>query len=195
MTTLRDMMRDTAARDFLVGAELVCTRGHIAQTDSQAALALGEKFVESDRIDWVAITDNAGGHPMMSPDFLGRRLHDKGKAVVINLTCKDLNRNALESTAWRLASEGLDNINCLTGDYPVDGYGGVAAPVFDLDSTTLIKMLHDMNAGLRVPSRKSQPRRALAKREPQRFDRVSCRPTRCPATRPSRPTVSARSGA
>ena len=54
--------------------------------------------------------------------------------MVVHLTCKDMNRNGLESAAWRYASEGFDNILAITGDYPTGGFGGTAEPVFDLDS-------------------------------------------------------------
>ena len=54
-----------------------------------------------------------------------------GKEVVIHLTCKDLNRNGLESEAWMLNSEGFHNILAMTGDYPAAGDGGLAKPVFD----------------------------------------------------------------
>jgi methylenetetrahydrofolate reductase (NADPH) len=91
---------------------------------------------------------------MLPPDWLGRILRDKGSQVVIHLSCKDLNRNGLESAAWRYAAEGFVNILALTGDYPVAGHGGLAHPVFDLDSVSLIAMLQAMNQGLQVPGRK-----------------------------------------
>ena len=62
------------------------------------------------------------------------RWPSRGSQVVLHLTCKDLNRNGLEAAAWRYASEGFDNILAITGDYPTTGFGGPAAPVFDLDS-------------------------------------------------------------
>jgi len=70
--------------------------------------------------------------------------------VIIHLACKDWNRNALESRGWKLASEGFDNVLCLSGDYPLAGYGGTAAPVFDIDSVGLLKLYTDLNAGLHI---------------------------------------------
>jgi methylenetetrahydrofolate reductase (NADPH) len=70
--------------------------------------------------------------------------------VIIHLACKDWNRNALESRGWKLASEGFDNVLCLSGDYPLAGYGGTAAPVFDIDSVGLLKLYTDMNGGLHI---------------------------------------------
>ena len=68
--------------------------------------------------------------------------------MIIHLSCKDWNRNALESRGWKLGSEGFRNVLCMSGDYPVTGHRGHAAPVFDIDSVGLIGLLAEMNAGL-----------------------------------------------
>jgi len=48
----------------------------------------------------------------------------------------------------------------LSGDYPVTGYEGAAAPVFDTDSVGLLRMLEDMNEGtLRMPPGDESPER------------------------------------
>jgi methylenetetrahydrofolate reductase (NADPH) len=90
---------------------------------------------------------------MMAPTTLGKPILYAGKEVLIHLSCKDLNRNSLESTAWQLASEGFHNILALSGDYPGAGYHGNARPVFDLDSVGLLSLLQEMNAGLGVGGR------------------------------------------
>jgi methylenetetrahydrofolate reductase (NADPH) len=74
----------------------------------------------------------------MAPQALAKPILYAGKEVVIHLTCKDLNRNGLESEAWQLSSDGFHNVLAMTGDYPVGGDGGTAKPVFDLDSIGLI---------------------------------------------------------
>ena len=71
-----------------------------------------------------------------------------------------MNRNGLESAAWRYASEGFQNILAITGDYPTGGFGGRAEPVFDFDSVALITLLRSMNEGLNVLGREAaSPRR------------------------------------
>jgi methylenetetrahydrofolate reductase (NADPH) len=100
--------------------------------------AFSNDLVASPAIDWISITDNAGGHPQLAPLALGRPILYAGKEVVIHLTCKDLNRNGLESEAWMLNSEGFYNILAMTGDHPVGGSEGLAKPVFDIDSIGLI---------------------------------------------------------
>ena len=85
---------------------------------------------------------------MLSPDTLGTDLISRGQEVIIHLSCKDWNRNALESRGWKLGSEGFDNVLALSGDYPVTGHRGLAAPVFDIDSVGLLSLFSEMNEGL-----------------------------------------------
>ena len=85
---------------------------------------------------------------MLSADTLGTDLISRGQEVIIHISCKDWNRNALQSHAWKLASEGFRNVLALSGDYPTSGYGGEAAGVFDTDSVGLLQMMSDMNSGL-----------------------------------------------
>ena len=137
---------------FIYGAELVTTRGIPESKTPPKLVELGEALAVDPRIAWVSITDNPGGNPMLPADWLANILKPRGKQLVIHLTCKDLNRNGLESAAWRYAAEGFNNILVLTGDYPAAaGFQGQALPVFDLDSVSLITMLQAMNEGLEVP--------------------------------------------
>src|SRR5262249_49497533 len=80
---------------------------------------------------------------------LGTDLISRGQEVIIHLSCKDWNRNALESRGWKLGSEGFNNVLALSGDYPVVGHKGLAAPVFDIDSVGLLSLFSEMNEGLR----------------------------------------------
>ena len=93
------------------------------------------------------------------PTRSGTDLVARGQEVVIHLSCKDWNRNALESRAWKLSSEGFDNVLALSGDYPITGHRGLAAPVFDIDSVGLISLLAEMNEGLRDTRKPGRPAR------------------------------------
>jgi methylenetetrahydrofolate reductase (NADPH) len=145
MQTLREKLEQTD--EFVVGVELVSIRGSMAERSAVKARTFANQLVECPRIDWISVTDNAGGNPQLAPQALGKPILYAGKEVVIHLTCKDLNRNGLESEAWSLNSEGFFNILAMTGDYPVSGNEGMAKPVFDLDSVGLISMLSRMNQG------------------------------------------------
>ncbi len=146
MQTLREKLEQSSR--FLLGTELVSVRGGMAERSAVKARDFANRLIESPIIDWISITDNAGGNPQLAPTALGKPILYAGKEVVIHLTCKDLNRNALESEAWLLHSEGFNNILAMTGDYPVAGNGGSAKPVFDIDSVGLISLLEQMNRGL-----------------------------------------------
>jgi methylenetetrahydrofolate reductase (NADPH) len=152
--TLRERLDD--ANRFLVGSELVSVRGSMSQHSAIKARGFANDLVACDDIDWISITDNAGGNPQLAPTALGKPILYAGKEVVIHLTCKDLNRNAIESEAWLLHSEGFQNILAMTGDYPNTRGGGTAKPVFDIDSVALVTKLTEMNRGLALDDRKAE---------------------------------------
>ena len=156
MTPLSNILSDPT--HFARGVELVTTRGTMGETKATATRDFASELARADAIDWVSITDNAGGNPQLSPVALGKPLLYAGKEVLVHLSCKDMNRNALESTAWAMASEGFNNILALSGDYPASGYSGAAKPVFDIDSIGLLKLLSDMNDGLGVALPRNQVR-------------------------------------
>jgi len=133
---------------FVRIVELVTTRGTLSDTNSSRVNALASGLAELGTVDALSITDNAGGHPALAPETLGLKLRERNQEVIIHLSCKDLNRNGLESRAWSLASAGLENLLCVSGDYPAGGYSGRAKPVFDLDSVALLDMLDEMNQGV-----------------------------------------------
>ncbi len=146
--TLRYLLQETDT--FVTCVELVTSRGTITERDGRRMLALARKLTDNPGIHALSITDNPGGNAMMGADTLGTDLISRGQEVIIHLSCKDWNRNALQSRGWQLASEGFNNILALSGDYPTDGYHGQASPVFDTDSVGLLKMFTDMNAGMKV---------------------------------------------
>ena len=134
---------------FVVAAEIVTSRGLISADGGARVLELSRALAADPRVDVLSITDNPGGHAMLAPDALGTDMISRGQEVIIHLACKDWNRNALESRGWQLASQGFHNVLALSGDYPVAGHRGLAAPVFDIDSVGLLNLLSEMNAGLR----------------------------------------------
>jgi methylenetetrahydrofolate reductase (NADPH) len=133
---------------FAVAVELVTSRGVITTATSRATIEMAHELAGDPRIDVISITDNPGGHAMLAPDTFGTDLVSRGQEVIIHLACKDWNRGALESRGWKLASEGFNNVLALSGDFPLHGYRGAPAPVFDIDSVGLLKLFSDMNEGL-----------------------------------------------
>ncbi|MCC6222055.1 MAG: methylenetetrahydrofolate reductase C-terminal domain-containing protein [Thermoleophilia bacterium] len=143
---LRELLAD---RDrFVIAAELVTSRGLITAEAGRRVLGLARDLAAHPRIDVVSITDNPGGNPMLAPDTVASELAGLGQEAIVHVSCKDLNRSALQSRGWKLASEGLRNVLCLTGDYPIAGYRGQARPVFDIDSVGLLRLYTELNAEL-----------------------------------------------
>ncbi len=140
-----------SADGFAVAVEIETSRGLAMEGGARHALELAEQCADSSLVDALCFTDNPGGNPHLTPETLGRRLLEHGGAeAVINLSCKDYNRNGLESRLWALATRGFNNLLCLSGDYPVAGFSGQAQPVFDTDSVGLLEMIRRMNEGMSV---------------------------------------------
>jgi len=92
---LRELL--TTEEGFPVGVELVSTRGSMRAEQSLKVREFAEALTYSDKVNWVSITDNAGGNPQLAPITLGTPIIYAGKEVIVHLTCKDLNRHGLES--------------------------------------------------------------------------------------------------
>lgn len=144
--SLRYLLQNTDT--FVNCVELVTSRGLITERSGRRVLELARGLAQNPQIHALSITDNPGGNAMLSADTLGTDLIARGQEVIIHLSCKDWNRNALQSHGWKLASEGFNNILTLSGDCPTGGYKGQAGGVFDIDSVGLLKMYSDMNSGL-----------------------------------------------
>jgi len=152
MSRLKELL--LAGSEFIVTCELVPGRGHQGKAIDRI-IEFGRKVASTDvPIHAVSITDNPGGNPALSPDVLGRELMELGVEPLVHFSCRDVNRNMMESRASALARSGLNNLLVVTGDYPVGGFDGLAKPIFDLDAVQAIRLLKSMNAGLEVPGRK-----------------------------------------
>lgn len=145
------MLREALARgEFVYSTEMVPGRGSGGPA-VDAVAAFARRIAESGLpIRSISVTDNPGGNPAIAPDAVAREILAAGVDPIVNFACRDYNRNALESRMTALARAGIENILAVTGDYPESGYGGVARPVFDLDSVQSITYLKAMNAGLPV---------------------------------------------
>jgi methylenetetrahydrofolate reductase (NADPH) len=129
--------------------ELVPGRGSRGKTQDDI-LRIAEKAAQAKLIHAVTITDNPGGHPALSPDVIGLEISRLGIDPIIHFTCKDKNRNQIESILYSLDRIGISNLLVMTGDFPLYGFEGKAKPVFDLDSIQLLHLINEMNKGLEI---------------------------------------------
>jgi methylenetetrahydrofolate reductase (NADPH) len=131
---------------FTLTFELVPSRGGRSKKHART-LEMARRIARDGRIQAVSITENAGGHSALSPEVLGVEIRDMGLEVIIHFSCKDKNRNQMESILFAWDRLRLRNLLVITGDYPQPGYQGLPKPVFDLGSVHVLDLLGRMNQG------------------------------------------------
>ena len=72
---------------------------------------------------------------------------EKGLEPVLQMTCRDRNRLALQSDLLSARVLGIENVLALTGDLPALGDQPQAKPVYDLDSVQLLWVIKRLNEG------------------------------------------------
>ena len=98
-------------------------------------------------VDAINVTDNQGANVRISPLAPAALLTREGIEPILQLTCRDRNRLAIQSELLAAASLGITNILSLSGDYISFGDHPGAKPVFDLDSVQLLQTIASLNAG------------------------------------------------
>ncbi|MHC4622614.1 MAG: methylenetetrahydrofolate reductase [Planctomycetota bacterium] len=76
-----------------------------------------------------------------------RLLLDRGLEPILQMTCRDRNRLALQSDLLSAFGLGIRNVLCLTGDHPTLGDHPEAKEVFDLDSVQLLEAAKTLQEG------------------------------------------------
>jgi methylenetetrahydrofolate reductase (NADPH) len=109
--------------------------------------------------DAINVTDGASARAQMSALAAAAILVQHGCEPILQFTCRDRNRIALQSDLIGAAALGVRNVLTLTGDDPRAGDQPEAKPVFDLDSRTLIETTvgirdrHELPSGRKVAGR------------------------------------------
>lgn len=66
---------------------------------------------------------------------------------VLQMTCRDRNRIAIQSDLLGAHALGIRNLLVMTGDHPIWGDHREAKPVYDIDSSIMIKVVKNLNEG------------------------------------------------
>lgn len=93
----------------------------------------------------INLTDGAGARVRLSSLGAAIHLRQLGIEPILQMTCRDRNRIAMQSDLLTAAAFGIESVLTLTGDGVAAGDQPGAKPVFDLDSTTFLMMLRDMS--------------------------------------------------
>ncbi len=100
-----------------------------------------------DQVDGLNVTDNQSSVMRISSLSICRLIQEMGGEPVLQLTCRDRNRLALQSELLSAHVLGVKNVLCLTGDYILVGDHPEGKPVFDLDSVQLLQTAGLFNSG------------------------------------------------
>jgi len=114
-------------------------------TNASALLENAKNLVG--RVHGVNVTDNTAAIMRASSLSICRLLYEMGHDPVMQITCRDRNRLAIQSDLLGAHLLGVRNILCLTGDYPTVGDHKDAKPVYDLDSVQIMQLVQGLNNG------------------------------------------------
>jgi len=95
-------------------------------------------------VDAVNITDNQGATVRLSNLAGSIAALRAGVEPIMQVTCRDRNRIALQSDLLSASALGVPNVLIMTGDHPRNGDHPDATAVFDLDSTQLLRVAKTM---------------------------------------------------
>ena len=127
-----------ALGSFAVTAEISPPRGASTTKITETAAAL------KDWVDAVNVTDNQGSNVRLASWAGSLAVLAAGLEPVMQMTCRDRNRIALQSDLLGASALGIRNVLVMTGDHPKFGDHPEAKPVFDLDSVQLLWTLRTM---------------------------------------------------
>src|SRR5262245_41506203 len=132
---LEELLR---SRQFVITAEIT------PPVSCEADDFLGKALPLAGLADAVNVTDGASARAHLSAPIAAAMLVRAGIEPILQLTCRDRNRIALQGDLMGAAASGVHNLLCLTGDDP--------KAVFDVDSATLTAMARDLRDKGELPS-------------------------------------------
>ena len=100
-----------------------------------------------DKVDALNVTDNQSSVMRFPSLGTGLLIKECGGEPILQMTCRDRNRMALESDLLFAYTRGIRNVLCLTGDSITVGDHKGANAVFDLDSVQLLHMVRTLESG------------------------------------------------
>jgi 5,10-methylenetetrahydrofolate reductase len=100
-----------------------------------------------DKVDAINVTDHQSS-VMRFPSIGGcLAIEERGGEPILQMTCRDRNRLALQAELLFAYVRGIRNVLCLTGDAVPVGDHKEAKGVFDLDSVQLLRAIQTMESG------------------------------------------------
>ncbi len=141
--TLQDKLR---SKRFVITAEVT------PPVSVDRAELLAKALPLKGLADAVNVTDGAGARPHLGAVTAAAILAEQGIEPILQLTCRDRNRIALQSDLLSAAASRVRNILVLRGDDPSAGDQPEAKPVFDLDPRSLLNTARRLRDSGELPT-------------------------------------------
>jgi len=100
-----------------------------------------------DRVVAINVTDNQSSVMRISSMAVCTKLSQEGLEPILQITCRDRNRLAIQGDILGAYIHGIRNILALTGDHTTAGDHPGSKPVFDLDSVSLLMTITGLKNG------------------------------------------------
>jgi methylenetetrahydrofolate reductase (NADPH) len=134
-------------KDSLSNGEFVVTSEVGPPKGVNVDKCLEEVEVLKDKVAAFNVTDLQSSVMRFGSLATCRLLIDRGMEPILQMTCRDRNRLALQSDLLSAYGLGIRNVLCLTGDHPSLGDHQQAKEVFDLDSVQLLAVAKTLQEG------------------------------------------------
>ncbi len=133
---------------FITLVEIVPPKGIDCTKEVDGARLLAQLGVHA-----INVPDSPRASARMSAQSLAIQIQQQtGIETILHYTCRDRNILSIQSDLLGVASMGLRNILCVTGDPPKLGNYPDATAVFDVDSIGLVNIVRRLNHGLDIGS-------------------------------------------
>ena len=133
---------------FVVTAELGPPKGTNLEGFLRQAVYL------KGRVNAVNVTDGQAGLMKLGSLAACKHLKDFGIEPIMQITCRDRNRIAIQSDLLSASSLGIRNVLVLTGDPVKIGDHPDAKPVFDIDAAELMAVIKKLESGVDMTGHK-----------------------------------------
>jgi 5,10-methylenetetrahydrofolate reductase len=136
------------AKKFIITAELFPPKG----TDISGLMKRADLI--GPLVDGINVTDNQRASMRLGSLAVCRLLKEKGYEPILQMTCRDRNRIALQSDLLSAYVLGIRNILILSGDHPSVGEYKDIKGVYDLDPVQLLTAARMLESGVDLAGKK-----------------------------------------
>lgn len=99
------------------------------------------------KVDAVNVTDNQSAVMRINSMAVCKLALEHGLEPILQMTCRDRNRIAIQSDLLGASILGIRNVLCMTGDHVSAGDHKEAKPVYDIESVQLLNVVNSLNNG------------------------------------------------